>query len=231
MGDTLYTMPYSVSDYHMKFLREVCGEDFVVTYEELVQAEDKAEIALYELLDEVATGPNHEINHEEWLYFDRVLLQSLGVDADIDKKSLEYQRLWNDLLTSHPNTLRLGAKEVLEDLYHRGLKLGVATNWTQSPDDLLSSSGIRHLFQSLQWTLIRGYAKPSPYMLIMNAHELGVNPIRCAFVGNKINLDVEAARRAGMQPILLSKLKEELQSENEDVLIIKDLVELLDYLE
>ncbi len=119
---------------------------------------------------------------------------------------------------------------MLEELSARGYKLGVATNWSEDPYNLLDSSGVGHLFQSRQWTLVKGYSKPSPYMLIMNAHELGVNPLRCVFVGNKVNLDVEAARRAGMKPILLTKPESEEVTDQADYPIIYKLEELLDYL-
>jgi FMN phosphatase YigB (HAD superfamily) len=230
LGDTLYTLPYSIADYHMKFLKEVCGDDFIVSYDELDEAHNIADCALGDLIDEIASDPKYALSTEEWVYFDRVLLENLGVHEDIDEKSKRYQSLWNELLTNQPNILRHGAKDVLEELASRGYKMGVATNWMEDPHELLSSSGIRHLFQSLQWTIVRGYAKPSPYLLIMNAHELGVNPLRCAFVGNKLKLDMEAARRACMKPVLLSQSATESLGHGEDILVIEDLKELLEYL-
>jgi len=230
LGDTLYTLPYSIEEYHMKFLKQVLGDDFVVTSEELDTAAEVAEIALSKLINENATAPDYLPTDEEWIYLDRMLLENLGVKENLEEYSKKYQKLWADLLKSAPNVLRKGAKEVLEELASRGYKMGVATNWSEDPHDLLSSSGIRHLFQSLQWTLVKGYSKPSPYMLIMNAHELGVNPLRCVFVGNKVNLDVEAARRAGMKPILLTKSSDIESKYESDYLVIKRLEELLDYL-
>ncbi|TFG28460.1 HAD family hydrolase [Candidatus Thorarchaeota archaeon] len=230
LGDTLYTLPYSVEEYHMKFLRNIFGDDFTISSRDLNQAHDAAEIALSKIIDDNATGPAYSLSTEEWVYFDCVLLENLGIKDDIEKASKQYQKLWDELLKSQPNVLRAGAKEVLEELASRGYKLGVATNWAEDPHDLLTSSGIRHLFQSLQWTLVKGYSKPSPYMLIMNAHEMGINPYNCAFVGNKINLDVEAARRAGMAPILLAKSGASTPINDTDYLVITDLKDLLEYL-
>ena len=230
LGDTLYTLPYSIEEYHMKFLREIFGDDFIVSSEQLDQAHEQAEIALSESIDDNATGPDYSLSKEDWEYFDRVLLENLGIRDNIKKKSRQYQRLWDKLLNSQPNVLRSGAKEVLEELAARGYKMGVATNWSEDPHNLLLSSGIRHLFQSLQWTLVKGYSKPSPYMLIMNAHELGVNPLRCVFVGNKVNLDVEAARRAGMKPVLLVNSDDVESTCDIDCVVIRKLEELLDYL-
>ena len=229
LGDTLYTLPYSIEGYHMKFLKNIQGNDFMVSTEELDTAHEKAELALSKLVDDRATGPDYSLSTDEWIFFDRVLLESLGVRKDIEEKSRAYQKLWDQLLKSQPNVLREGAKEVLGELASRGYQMGVATNWAEDPHELLLSSGIRHLFQSLQWTLVKGYSKPSPYMLIMNAHELGVNPLRCAFVGNKVNLDVDAARRAGMKPVLLAESNYADNASDIDYLVINRLEELLDY--
>jgi len=230
LGDTLYTLPYSIEKYHMKFLKDIFGQDFVITSDQLDVAHEKAEHELSLLVDDRATGPDYSLSIDEWIYFDRVLLETLGVHEELDEKAREYQRLWDRLLKSQPNVLREGAKEVLEELASRGYKIGVATNWAEDPHNLLLSSGIRHLIHSIQWTLVKGYSKPSPYMLIINAHELGVNPLRCAFVGNKVNLDVEAARRAGMRPILLSKSIDSSLEDDIDYIVISDLSELLDIL-
>jgi len=230
LGDTLYTLPYSVDDYHMRFLKEVCGDDFTLTYQELDRAHDAAEAAMTKLIEESATSPDYTITTDEWILFDRILLENLGVKENIDEKSRTYQGLWDRLTKNQPNKLRPGAREVLEELGERGFKMGIASNWDQSPHDLLSDSGVRHFFQSLQWTLVKGYAKPSPYMLIMNAHELGVNPLRCAFVGNKENLDVEAARKAGMLPVLLDNSAGSLVPLLDDTLIIDNLEDLLHHL-
>lgn len=230
LGDTLYTLPYSVDDYHMRFLKEVCGDDFTVTYQELDRAQDAAEAAVTKLIEESATSPNYALTTDEWILFDRILLENLGVKENIDEKSRTYQGLWDRLIKNQPNKLRPRAREVLEELNQRGFRMGIASNWDQSPHDLLSDSGVRHFFQSLQWTLVTGYAKPSPYMLIMNAHELGVNPLRCAFVGNKENIDVEAARKAGMLPVLLDNSAGVSTPLMEDTLIICKLEELLHHL-
>ena len=230
LGDTLYTLPYSVDDCHMRFLKEIFGDDFIVTYQELDRAQDAAEAAMTKLIEESATGPDYALTTDEWILFDRILLENLGVKDNIDENSRKYQQLWDRLAKNQPNKLRPGAREVLEELNQRGFKMGVASNWDQSPHDLLSDSGVRHFFQCLQWTLVKGYAKPSPYMLIMNAHELGVNPLRCAFVGNKENLDVEAARKAGMLPVLLDNSAGSSVPLLDDTLIIDKLEDLLHHL-
>ncbi len=89
LGGTLYTLPYSIEAYHMKYLKEVLGDDFIVTTEELDRAHDAAETALSNLVDDNATGPAYQLSTEEWVFFDRVLLENLGVKENIEQKSRE----------------------------------------------------------------------------------------------------------------------------------------------
>jgi FMN phosphatase YigB (HAD superfamily) len=86
---------------------------------------------------------------------------------------------------------------------------------------------VLHLFQSVQYTMIHGFSKPSPYMPILNAHEMGVNPLNCALVGDSNRKDMEAARRAGMRAILITPDPNENPEVPEDVAMIRDLRELL----
>ena len=127
LGDTLYTLPYSIEEYHMKFLKAVLGEDFIVTTEELDTAHEAAEIALEKLIDDNATGPNYSLSDAEWHHFDKILLENLGVGENLDEYASEYQKLWNALLKSAPNELREGAKEVLRNLPLRD------TRWVSLP--------------------------------------------------------------------------------------------------
>ena len=138
--------------------------------------------------------------------------------------------LWKDILESNPHVLKPDAIDTLGQLTNREYKLAVSTNWAD-PRVALRYLGIWDYFQSFQYSIVPGYRKPSPYMLIQNAIELGVNPIRCAFVGDDIKRDVPAAIKAGMHPILITS--EDYPEENipEGVIIIHELKELLELFE
>ena len=146
---------------------------------------------------------------------------------DLEEKAVHYQRLWDEILNGESLVIRPNAREVLEELNRRGYKLAVATNWEQNPQELLESTGVLHLFQSVQYTMIYGFQKPSPYMPILNAHEMGVNPLNCALVGDSIRKDVKSARRAGMRAVLLDPHSIGNPEIPEDVVVIRDLRELL----
>ena len=64
-------------------------------------------------------------------------------------------------------------------------------------------------------------------MPILNAHEMGVNPLKCTLVGDSIQTDVRAAQRAGMRAVLLDPHSTGDPNIPEDVVVIRDLRELL----
>ncbi len=139
---------------------------------------------------------------EQWVDVNREFLRSLGFDNISDQTLIEFERAWKDITKSSWEFLVDNAKGVLEELHRRGYVLGLCTRRHDDPQALLERWSIRNLFSSVQWTAVPGYAKPSPYTLIQAAFETGINPRLCAYVGNTVDADVEAAINAEMLPIL-----------------------------
>lgn len=227
LGDTLYSLPASLFEMHKRFLREVCGDEFDVTIEAFEVAHHTAEREVSDRLVRENIPMDHSFSVEEWIQFDRTILREFGVTENLEGKAIHYQRLWDEMLSGESLVLKPHAKGVLEELSRRGYKLAVATNWEQNPRELLENTGVLHLFQSVQYTMVHGFSKPSPYMPILNAHEMGVNPLKCALVGDSNRKDVRAARRAGMKAVLIVSDSKEDPDVPEDVVVIRDLRELL----
>jgi HAD superfamily hydrolase (TIGR01509 family) len=227
LGGTLYSLPASLFETHKRFLREICGDEFEVSTEAFEAAHHSAEREVSARLVRENAPVDHSFSVEEWIQFDRTILHELGVTEDLEEKAVHYQLLWDEMLSGESLVMKPHAREVLEELNHRGYKLAVATNWEQNPRELLKSTGVLYLFQSVQYTMIRGFGKPSPYMPILNAHEMGVNPLNCALVGDSSRKDVRAARRAGMRAVLIVPDSIEDPDIPEDVEMIRGLRELL----
>ena len=227
LGDTLYSLPASLFEVHKRFLREVCGDEFDVSIEAFEAAHHTAEKQVSDRLVREDIPMDHSFSSKEWLQFDRTILRELGVTEDLDRKAAHYQSLWREMLYDESLALKPHARDVLEELNRRGYKLAIATNWEQDPRELLEKTGVLHLFQSVQYTMIPGFCKPSPYMPILNAHEMGINPLKCALVGDSNRKDIRAARRAGMKAVLIVSDSKENPDVLEDVVVIRDLRELL----
>ena len=150
----------------------------------------------------------------------------LGVEKNLQELTVEYRKLWIEVEDSL-RVLKPNLRSTLDHLRARGFKLGIATNWT-NPDERLSELGIYDYFQCIEYSVVPGYRKPSPYMLIQNARELGVNPLNCAFIGDNIDEDILAAERAGMHPILVINECRKIPKNDGSYTVIHKLNELLE---
>jgi phosphoglycolate phosphatase-like HAD superfamily hydrolase len=65
-------------------------------------------------------------------------------------------------------------------------------------------------------------------MLIKAAAKLGVNPTKCAYVGNMTEFDIPAAKNAGMVPILITWCYSPNDSIPPDTIVIEHIKDLLE---
>ena len=149
-------------------------------------------------------GPRWQPSREVWVQHDLFFLEVLGIKDNLDKLAEAYQEKWDIFLRDFKYSSIGVCKPVLQELHKRGYKLAIASNRVDDPIPSLERDGILDLFDSVEYTMVPGYVKPSPYMLLKVSSELGVNPRRCAYVGNIVQFDVVAAQRAEMTPILIT---------------------------
>ena len=175
--------------------------------------------------------PEWEPTTDVWLEYDRRLLSALGVTEDIDNAAMTLGARCGEVYgNSHPMLFE-GVKSVLETLRDRGFRLGIASNRYSSPVRRLEQDSIVHLLDAIEFSNVPGYAKPSPYMLLRIADKFGLNPGRCAFVGDSIDTDLFASQSAGMLPILLSSCDAaEVEKIPIDAIVIEDIADLLEIL-
>ena len=197
--------------------------------------DDEMEIALekvnewlvpYQMENDVDLTFGSEIEH--WTEANRIMYKALGFEGLSDKTLHHIERLWKEALDTW-ELLRPETVPTLLELKSRGYDLGICTRRDDDPTKLLEKWGILHLLSTVQWTSVPGYSKPNPYTLILAAEDIGVNPLRCAFVGNRVDADIEAAQRAGMIPILTTWADpEEARKAPEGTIVIGEVSELLD---
>ncbi|MGY5879233.1 MAG: HAD family hydrolase [Candidatus Thorarchaeota archaeon] len=172
-----------------------------------------------------------EPSEKEWIQYDIILLSGLGFGADIDSLAKEYQKRWDRFFEELKQPLIDGVHDTLQELQQREFKLGVASNRYSNPKQVLQNDGIYDFFGSIEYSGVPGYIKPSPYMLLRVAEELGVNPRKCAYVGNIVDYDCVAAERAQMLPVLLTWVDpQEVDKITTDVVVIEHIADLLEVL-
>ena len=168
-------------------------------------------------------------NPEDWLEINRLLMDNLEIKNISDEMLLNFERNWKTAMKTNLESPVDGSKATLEELRNRGYILGLCTRRNDNPEQLLRKWNIHHLFSTIHWTGVPGYAKPSPFTLLKAAEDINVNPRLCAYVGNYVDADVAAARRAEMLPILTVWANpRERGLVEEDTLVIDKLEELLD---
>ncbi|MDF1539933.1 MAG: HAD family hydrolase [Candidatus Thorarchaeota archaeon] len=142
---------------------------------------------------------------EDWLPFDRVMFEHLGLTALSDEIILKIEEEFKyEVRDGDYEFFRSDSLETINELRSRGYRMGICTRRHDNPHSLIERSGLLDLFETVQWSGVIGYAKPSPYTLLVAAKEMGINPQKCAYVGNYVNADVEAAIRCEMKSILLT---------------------------
>jgi phosphoglycolate phosphatase-like HAD superfamily hydrolase len=180
----------------------------------------------YQLENDVDIRFGSEVEH--WTQANRIMYEALGIEGLSDEELNFIEQIWKEEFKSWEE-IRPDAISTLTELKNRGYVLGICTRRTDDPTELLQNWGILNLLSTVQWTSVPGYSKPFPYTLILAAEEIAVNPLRCAFVGNRVDADIDAAVRAGMVPVLTTWADpEEAKKAPQGTHIIREISELLE---
>jgi putative hydrolase of the HAD superfamily len=98
--------------------------------------------------------------------------------------------------------LREGIPELLDHLHARGLHLGLAANQQHSIIAQLDARGIGRYFRHREASGTHGLCKPDVRLFLRACDGLGVQPVECIMVGDRIDNDVVPAKLLGMRTVL-----------------------------
>jgi putative hydrolase of the HAD superfamily len=107
-------------------------------------------------------------------------------------------RLWRD--HDGRRVPRPDAKETILELDRRGYILGIIANTiteTEIPD-WMETDGVMKYFKAVVLSSKVTLRKPDPEIYWEAARRVGVEPARCAYVGDNPVRDVEGTQRAGL---------------------------------
>ena len=99
--------------------------------------------------------------------------------------------------------LRPGIADVLEALNRRGLKLGLCANQPAAALDRLARAGIGQYFSNDRISGVHGLRKPDVRLFLRVCEDLGLEPVDCIMVGDRIDNDVVPAKLLGMRTVLI----------------------------
>ncbi|TFG32841.1 HAD family hydrolase [Candidatus Thorarchaeota archaeon] len=232
LGGTLYEPASDICNLTLQFMEDVgADESTVITDEHIKDALVDANKWLQTYMIDHNVPVHWEPSTKEWIEYDKVLLKGLGVKDNIESLAEQYQERWDQFFDNVKPVLIQGVRETLKGLQQRDFALGIASNRYGDPKQVLQTDSIYDLFGSVEFSGVPGYIKPSPYLLLRVAEQLGINPRKCAYVGNIVEYDCVAAERAEMIPILLSWVDpQEVDKITTDTIVIDHIADLLEVL-
>jgi HAD superfamily hydrolase (TIGR01549 family) len=128
-----------------------------------------------------------------------------------------------------------GGREVMEELQKRGYILGIISNLigTREIPEWLKAEDYERYFKSVVLSSVLGIRKPSPEIYFEAARRAGVEPAKCAYIGDNLKRDVTGTRAAGFGMLVIMISPEELAEaeitdENRPDVIIHEFRQLLD---
>ncbi|HNQ94746.1 MAG TPA: HAD-IA family hydrolase, partial [Anaerolineales bacterium] len=97
------------------------------------------------------------------------------------------------------------SREVILELFRRGYRLGLVSNTTSSVEvpALLKELEITGCFETVILSAVIGKRKPNPNILLEATQRMGIAPEHCAYIGDRVDRDVAAARKAGFSNAII----------------------------
>ena len=131
-------------------------------------------------------------------WFDE-FMRRLLVRLEVDLSPAELRAELGEVF-SRPETFVVFAEvpDALESLAERGLRLAVASNWSDRLTGLLEGLGLLRHFEVVAISAVVGHTKPDPGLFRWTLERLGLRPDQAVHVGDHPLNDLAGARRAGL---------------------------------
>ncbi len=107
--------------------------------------------------------------------------------------------------------------DVVLELFRRGYRLGLVSNTTSSVEvpAALQELHVIGCFETIILSTVVGKRKPDPAILLEATQRMGIAPEKCAYVGDRADRDVAAARRAGFSKAVILRDPRQAKLERE----------------
>jgi putative hydrolase of the HAD superfamily len=144
-------------------------------------------------------------------------------EIDLDEV---FEELWSHFARGDAWRVYPDVARTFDALRHRGIKIGLVSNWDCRLPPLLQGLGLWDMFDVPVVSFQVGVEKPDPAIFEHALRAGGATPERCVHVGDSYEQDVVGARRAGIRPVWLRR-RGEGEKTARDVKIIRSLDEVL----
>ena len=108
--------------------------------------------------------------------------------------------------------------DVILELFRRGYRLGLVSNTTSSVEvpAALKELHLTGCFDTIILSAVVGKRKPDPAILLDATRRMGIAPEKCAYIGDRIDRDVAAARKAGFSKTVILRDPRQVKLEKDD---------------
>ena len=125
----------------------------------------------------------------------------------VSKYAIQFTRIWRRTLGTR--LVFPEAKEVITQLFRYGYRIGLVSNTNTSVEvpEILKELEISGLVETVILSCNVGIRKPDPKILMLATEQLGVEPSRCAYIGDRLDRDVAVSRNAGFARAIILRNK------------------------
>ena len=127
-----------------------------------------------------------------------------GVAAPLPTQEC-FERIYERFAQPHAWRVFPDVAVTLELLRHRGLRLGVISNWDERLSPLLERLNLAQWFQVIMVSHEAKHPKPHPAIFAQAAARLDLPPDKILHVGDSMEEDVTGARSSGFQAALIDR--------------------------
>lgn len=130
------------------------------------------------------------------------ILDAAGIDPEHDRHHLAlaaYRRFWEPHTFTDPQV-----RPLWEGLRERGIRVGVLSNTIWSREyhrEIFARDGVLDLVDADLYSSELDHVKPHPEVFRAVCREVGVDPVRAVYVGDRIFEDVHGPQQIGMRAI------------------------------
>ncbi|MFQ5481247.1 MAG: HAD-IA family hydrolase [Nitrospinaceae bacterium] len=94
---------------------------------------------------------------------------------------------------------------LLDTLAARGVIMGIISNWDSRLPEIIESLGLDKYFRFVLASTVVGAAKPDPLIFQEALTRSGVPPEAACHIGDEVDTDVNGARAAGLDAVLVDR--------------------------
>jgi len=107
--------------------------------------------------------------------------------------------------------------DVILELFRRGYRLGLVSNTTSSVEvpAALKELHLTGCFDTIVLSAVIGKRKPDPAILLDATRRMGIAPEKCAYIGDRVDRDVAAARNAGFSKAVILRAPRQIKLEKD----------------